>query len=150
MVGGAHRVVLEVQKNLGRGLRKRGGLGDLDGDKENGFSFLEEGGVGFGEGLNNLRPEARGLRTENGLRGEKWSSEREPEGSEGIWAGLDRTQELLDTCGKASPASGQNGKRSACFLRDCGRASWFCGAQGLHWGLVHRRPVSPGPGCRVP
>lgn len=51
MVGRAHRVVLEVQKNLGRGLRKeRGGLGDLDGDKENGFSFLEKVGRVQGRG----------------------------------------------------------------------------------------------------
>lgn len=44
MVGRAHRVVLEVQKNLRKGDSEERGNRDLDGTGVNGFSFLEKVG----------------------------------------------------------------------------------------------------------
>lgn len=76
-------------------------------------------------------------------------SQRGQRGSGLAWTVL---RKLLDTCGEGiSCLRSRMGRRSSCSSETAEEPAGSAGAQGLHWGLVHRRPtVSPGPGCRFP
>lgn len=70
-----------------------------------------------------LRTENRASEVRNGVR------RREPEESEGIWAGLTRTQEALGHLrGRHLLPQIQSREKVELLLRDCGRASQFCGS----------------------
>ena len=84
-----------------------------------------------------LRTENRASEVRNGVR------RREPEGSEGIWAGLTRTQEALGHLrGRHLLPQIQNREKVELLLRDCGRASLFCGSPRAPLG-----PCAPQAHC---